>query len=130
LLDLLHALLSVGVSQISYSALTQKTGSISKETCLDYCDLLMRMQVIFDLQAYDQNKKLGFPKKARKFHFIDPFIRSTIHSWLTREGYSVNMIDESLVVESVMASHCHRYGRAFYFKGQGEIDVIHVARVC
>lgn len=26
-----------------------------------------------------------------------------------------------------MASHCHRHGRAFYFKGQGEIDVIHVA---
>lgn len=127
LLDLLHALLSVGVSQISYSALTEKIGSISKETCLDYCDLLQRMDVIFDLQAYDQNKKLGFPKKARKIHFVDPFIRRAIQFWLMREGYSVNMADESLVVESVVASHCHRYGRAFYFKGQGEIDVIHVA---
>lgn len=126
LLDLLHALLSVGVSQISYSSLTEKIGSISKETCLDYCDLLKRMDVIFDLQAYDQNKKLGFPNKARKIHFVDPFIRRAIQAWLTREGYSISMTDESLVVESVVASHCHRYGRAFYFKGQGEIDVIHI----
>ena len=126
LLDLLHALLSVGVSQISYSALTQKIGSISKETCLDYCDLLKRMDVIFDLQAYDQNKKIGFPKKARKIHFVDPFIRRAIQSWLAREGYSVNMTEESFVVESVVASHYHRHGRVFYFKGQGEIDVIQV----
>ena len=117
----------MGVSQISYSSLTEKIGSISKETCLDYCDLFKRMDVIFDLQAYDQNKKLGFPKKARKIHFVDPFIRRAIQSWLTREGYSINMTDESLVVESVVASHCHHYGRAFYFKGQGEVDVIHVA---
>lgn len=32
--------------------------------------------------------------------------------------------DESVLVESVVASYCHRKGRAFYFKGQGEVDVI------
>ncbi len=27
-------------------------------------------------------------------------------------------------MEAVVASHCHRNGKAFYFKGGGEIDVI------
>lgn len=126
LFDLLSALLNIGISQISYSTLTQKIGSISKETCLDYCDLLKRMEVIFDLQAYDQNKKLGFPKKARKIHFVDPFIQRAIQHWLMRERYTTSDIDESALVESVVASHCYRHGGAFYFKGQGEIDVISV----
>lgn len=127
LLDLLSALLNVGISQISYSSLTQKIGSMSKETCLDYCDLLKRMDVIFDLQAYDQNKKMGFPKKARKIHFFDPFIQRAIQHWLMRERYATSSdIDESALVESVVASHCYRHGNAFYFKGQGEIDVVHI----
>lgn len=129
LLDVLYALLSLGVSQISYSALTQKIGSISKETCISYCDLLKRMDVIFELQAYDQNTKLGFPKKARKIHFCDPFIRRAIQQWLSREGY-IHLIQdenqqESIVVESIVANHCSRKGKTFYFKGQGEIDVIY-----
>ncbi len=74
LLALLRTLLQIGVSQISYSTLTQKMGLVAKETCIDYCRLLERMDVLFNLQAFDQNKKLGFPRKARKFHFFDPFI--------------------------------------------------------
>ncbi len=129
LLDVLQALLSLGVSQISYSGLTQKIASMSKETCLDYCDLLKRMDIIFDLQAYDQNTKLGFPKKARKIHFCDPFIRRAIQQWLIREGYTNSIQDksqyESILVESIVANYCARQGKAFYFKGQGEVDVIY-----
>lgn len=124
LLMLLRALLQVGVSQISYSALTQKIGLISKETCIDYCRLLERMDILFNLQAFDQNKKQGFPRKARKFHFFDPFIYRTIQNWLQREGHLNIPINESGLVEAVVASHCHRLEKTFYFKGQGEIDVI------
>lgn len=124
LLTLLRALLQVGVSQISYSALTQKMGLVSKETCIDYCRLLERMDILFNLQAFDQNKKLGFPRKARKFHFFDPFIYRTCVNWLKREGYINNLLLESTLVEAVVASHCYRNGKAFYFKGEGEIDVI------
>lgn len=124
LLILLRALLQVGISQISYSALTQKMGTVSKETCIDYCRLLERMDILFHLQAFDQNKKQGFPKKALKFHFLDPFIYRTCLNWLNREGY-LNMTPlESTLVESCVASHCYRMDKTFYFKGQGEIDII------
>jgi len=124
LLAILSTLLTVGVSQISYSGLTQKIGLISKETCIDYCRLLERMDILLNLQAFDQNKKQGFPRKDRKFHFFDPFIYHVVHQWLQREGYINSEPYESTLVEACVASHCNRFGKTFYFKGQGEIDVI------
>lgn len=124
LLALLHGLLTVGVSQISFSALTQKIGLMSKETCINYLRLLERMDILFDLQAFDQNKKQGFPRKDRKFHFFDPFIQRTVYQWLVSEGYLNSLDLESTLVEASVASHCYRFGKTFYFKGQGEVDVI------
>lgn len=124
LLALLQALFTVGVSQISYSTLTQKIGLISKETCIDYCRLLERMDVLLHLEAFDQNKKQGFPRKDRKFHFTDPFIQHTLLHWLKREGRSNLSLLENNLVEACVASHCYRLNKTFYFKGTGEIDVI------
>lgn len=124
LLSLLNSLLVVGVSQISYSTLTQKIGLLSKETVIDYCRLLNRMDILFTLQAFDQNKNQGFPRKDRKFHFTDPFIYRTLFNWLKREGALNLEICESTLVEACVASHCLRQAKTFYFKGQGEIDII------
>jgi predicted AAA+ superfamily ATPase len=124
LLQVLRALFVTGVSQVSYSGLTQKIGLISKETCIDYCRLLQRMDILIELQAFDQNKKSGFPRKARKLHFFDPFIQRTIYQWLTREGIVGEKELESELVEASVASHCHRFAKTYYFKGQGEVDVI------
>ncbi len=125
LFAILHALLTIGVSQISFSALTQKIGLMSKETCIDYIKLLERMDILFELEAFDQNKKQGFPKKDRKFHFFDPFIQRTIARWLVNEGYANSIDLEPSLVEATVASHCYRFGKTFYFKGnQGEVDVI------
>jgi predicted AAA+ superfamily ATPase len=77
------------------------------------------------LQAFDKNKKQGFPRKARKFHISDPFILHTISHWLQREGYLNVPVAESILVESCVASQCRRLANTFYFKGaQGEIDII------
>ena len=124
LLNILAALIQLGVSPISYSALTQKIGLMSKETCMDYLRLLERMDVVFNLQSFDQNKKQGFPKKDRKFHFLDPFIHHTVCQWLRREGYMQAFDDQPALVEACIASHCYRKGKAYYFKGQGEVDVL------
>jgi uncharacterized protein len=127
LLAILSALINTGVSQISYSKLTQKIGLISKETCIDYCRLLERMDVLFNLQAFDQNKKQGFPRKDRKFHFVDPFIYNVIVNWLIRDGQQ-NAFDqdrfENTKIEASVASCARRFNKTFYFKGQGEVDVV------
>ena len=127
LLALLSGLLTIGVSPISFSSLTQKIGLMSKETCIDYIKLLERMDILIDLLAFDQNKKQGFPKKDRKFHFFDPFIQRTIYQWLQREGLLNELDFEAALVEACVASHCYRFGKVFYFKGQGEVDIIWLA---
>lgn len=124
LIALLQALVTIGVSPISYSSLTQKIGLLSKETCIDYCRLLKRMDILITLQAFDQNKKQGFPRKDQKFHFIDPFIYQTIHNWLIREGYVTAPLNIGNLVEATAASHCYRQSKTYYFKGQGEVDII------
>lgn len=124
LLALLHALLTIGVSPISFSSLTQKIGMMSKETCIDYIKLLERIDVLIDLLAFDQNKQQGSPKKDRKFHFFDPFIQRTLYQWLLRDGLLNTFDFETSLVEACVASHCYRLGKTFYFKGNGEIDVI------
>lgn len=124
LLSLFHALLTIGVSPVSYSSITQKMGIVSKDTVIDYCTLLERMDVLFYLQAFDQNKKQGFPRKDRKFHFFDPFIYRTVLNWLQKESYTHHAESEPIMVEACVASHCHRFHKTFYFKGQGEVDII------
>lgn len=124
LLAVIQALMNVGVSQVSYSKLTQKIGVVSKDTVIDYCNLLERLDVLIHLQAYDQNTKQGFPRKDRKFHFTDPFIWRTLNSWLNREGRATTVFNEGGLVEALTASHCRRFGKTFYFKGQGEVDII------
>ena len=124
LIAILRALLTINVAPVSYSALTQHIGLISKETCIDYCQLLKRMDVLTTLGAFDQNKKIAFPRKAQKFHFNDPFIVRAIHHWLEKEGQANQMPDDSILVEACVASHIQRTAKTFYFKGQGEVDVI------
>ena len=124
LLAIIAELIRTGVSQISYNKLTAKVGLIDKDTLIEYCNVLERMDVLFHLKAYDQNTKRGFPRKDRKFHFYDPFIYHVLYRWAFREGYLEEMSSESEIVEAVVASHCYRHGNTYYFKGQGEVDVI------
>lgn len=123
----LKALVETGGSQVTYSSLAERVGEMSKPTFIDYCDLLDRLDVQFNLKAFDQNRKIGFPNKARKFHFWDPFILDTVRRWLESENEISNKNDvelEPLKVESIVASHFMKRGPAFYLRGKGEVDVV------
>lgn len=125
LCQILKALLETLGSQVTFSTLAQRIGEISKPTVIDYCQMLERLDILFDLQAYDQNKRIGFPRKARKFHFWDPFILETVSRWLRRDLHLKQEIDlTSVKVESVTASTFKRRFPTFYHKGKGEIDVV------
>ncbi|MDO8644295.1 MAG: ATP-binding protein [bacterium] len=112
-------------SQVTYSSLTSRVGEISKPTFIDYCGLLERLDILFDLQAFDQNKKIGFPRKARKFHFWDPFILETVLRWLKRELFVPEGIDPTPAkAEAAVAAAFKKKFPAYYHKGKGEIDVV------
>src|SRR3990167_1118080 len=125
----LKAILETSGSQVSYSSLTQRMGEISKPTFMDYTGFLERLDILFSLEAFDQNRRIGFPKKARKFHFWDPFILETTRRWLEREGLVSPSIDwEPIKVESIVAAHFKKRFSTFYWKGKGEIDVVVVLK--
>ncbi|HQH81140.1 MAG TPA: ATP-binding protein [bacterium] len=114
-------------SQITYSTLAQKMGHVSKETLIDYMNLLERMDILFSLQAFDQNTGLGFPKKAKRIHFYDPFIIDTIERWLASERLIEKKDRPSLKVESIAAANYKRAMPTYYIKAEGEIDLVLVA---
>lgn len=126
---ILKAILETVGTQITYSSLTHRIGEISKPTLLEYFELLERLDILFVLEAFDQNKRIGFPKKARKLHFWDPFILGTVRHWLEREGLLSTGIDwEPIKVESVVAAHFKKRGPAYYWKGKGEVDVVGIPK--
>lgn len=124
LLGVLKTIMETSTTQVSYSSLAHKMGSVVKETFIDYMGLLERMDIIFELEAFDQNTMLGFPKKARKIHFCDPFIMETIARWLVAERRIGQKDLSPIKAESIVASECKRRFPSYYLKADGEIDVI------
>lgn len=97
---------------------------MSVDTFIDYMRLFERMDIICTLQAFDQNTLRGFPKKARKIHFADPFIADVVGRWLERERYVSGLLDESIKVESTVASEIGRQYPVYYIKANGEVDLV------
>lgn len=122
--DILSAILKTSTSQISYSSLSSKATDISKDTLIEYCDLLKRMDILLESEAFDQNTRRGFPKKARKFYFSDPFIIDVIERWLTRERYVQHGIGENIKAESIAVSNFKRTHPTYYIKAEGEVDIV------
>ncbi len=124
LLQVLQALFEVGVSQSSYSNLTKHVGHLSKDTLIEYMQLLERMDIVHTLEAYDSSSKIGFPKKAKKFHFADPFIQQTLENWLIRERRLNDQTEESFRVESCVVNQYFPKLPCYYLKAEGEIDLV------
>ncbi|MDO8644592.1 MAG: ATP-binding protein, partial [bacterium] len=128
LMGVLKMILETTPSQVTYSSLVQRMGEVSKPTFMDYCELLERIDLIFSLEAFDQNRRLGFPKKARKFHFWDPFLLETVKRWLEKDGFLSPRLDwASVKAEAVTAAHFRKNFQTFYVKGNGEIDLVIVS---
>lgn len=111
-------------TQVTYSALARRTDGVATDTVLDYLEMLRQMEVVFELPAFDQSTRRGFPKKARKIHFTDPFIAEVVGRWLVRERYVSSTLDDSVKVEACVASHYRRRAPVYYIKGKGEIDLV------
>jgi predicted AAA+ superfamily ATPase len=126
--EVLAVLYKTSTSQVTYSRLSEKTAGMSKDTFIDYCRMLERMDVTLTLEAFNPNSLQGFPKKARKIHFADPFIAGVVGAWLKRERHIDALLDESAGVESVVASNLGRVFPVYYMKADGEIDVVAVRR--
>ncbi|MCP4602899.1 MAG: ATP-binding protein [Proteobacteria bacterium] len=122
--EVLAAVYMTTPTQVTYSTLARRTDGLAKDTVLDYLEMLRQMDVLFDLPAFDQNTGRGFPKKARKLHFADPFISEVVGRWLVRERYASRTLDVSIKVEASVAAHYRRRSPVYYIKGKGEVDLV------
>ncbi len=122
--EVLAALNETVTSQITFTRLAQRTSGISTDTLIDYCSMLQRMNIIIILEAFDQNKMRGFPRKARKIHFADPFIAGVVSTWLYRERYIHKLQNKAALVESVVAANLARRYPVYYIKANGEVDLV------
>ena len=112
-------------SQVSYNKLAQECASISTPTLIDYIEQLRRLGVIRVLSAFNQNTLSGFPKKARKIHWCDPFLKRVVESLLTQEQLITKPNEqESQLVEGMVAESFARSYPTFYLKAEGEIDLV------
>jgi hypothetical protein len=129
LLILLKSLVETNVSQITYSRLAERTGVISKQTRIDYCRLLERMDLMSTLQAFDQNSRSGFPRKAMKINLADPFISLTVVDVLLEERMiAASPLTESQRVEATVAAQYSRRCPTYSITAEGEIDLVVITR--
>ncbi len=127
LIDLLRVIIERYGSQISYSKLSNESLGLSTETVINYIDHLERLDILITLQAYDQNKRAGYPKKERRFHFTDPFIANAILHLLQKEkALSEDFkFNEAQLVESVVIANYRRENnKLYYIKAEGEVDLV------
>lgn len=119
LTDVLGAIIDTLGSQVTYGGLSRRC-MVSKDTLIDYVNLLVRMNVILLQKAFDQNKLAAHPKKAQKIAFRDPFITEAMRRMVRPQ----KTIPESIVVENLVVAHHARACPVFYIKAEGEVDLV------
>lgn len=130
-IEILRGILTTYSSQISWHSLQKHLSIEHHQTVSDYCHILESIHVLYIVQAIDENRLSGAPKKNKKIYFQDPFIYHAV-SALISHNLSFDNITESLnnpkikseLIEGVVISHCERKHETYYIKGsKGEVDV-------
>lgn len=132
--DILRAILKHYGSQVSWHTLGKSLSIDHHKTVADYVELLSDMDALFIQYALNENQLTFAPKKGRKLHFNDPFIYHAVNSWVS-SAHDPNDLMQSVVndyetsshlVESVVATHFHRWYETYYIKAEGEVDVAYI----
>jgi len=131
--EIFKSILKRQCSQVSWNALSKELSTQHVATLISYLNMLESMGVIIILKALDQNKLSGAPKKAKKIHFLDPFIFHAINFWINPvEDPFQDQITKILkdispaLTESSAASHLKRIYEIYYIKTESEVDIAYL----
>jgi len=133
LIDVLKGIIRVQGSQVTWNVLSKDLSIDHPKTVADYISLLSSMDVLFVQSAIIEDKLTEAPKKPRKIHFCDPFIRHSVTQWIsgkTFEQIKTDIADNEIsshLIESVAANHVHRAHPTFYIKAEGEVDIAYIS---
>lgn len=133
--EVLTAVLRRAGSQVTWNALARDLSIDHPATVADYVEQLAALDVLFVQPALLEDKLVGAPKKARKVHFSDPFVRHAVRAWLqpVERPYEDQILPAredperaSALVEACVASHLRRRFPTYYIKAAGEVDAAYV----
>ncbi|MGB9727894.1 MAG: ATP-binding protein [Nitrososphaeria archaeon] len=106
-------------STISYHNIAKEFEIKSHRTVFQHLDVLEKLFLVKVLHYIDPNEAVEVFYKQKKVHVTDPFLYSILSSWcLTRKP------EDSVIVESIVASHLSRKYNIGYWKNSKEIDVV------
>ncbi|MBC7092065.1 MAG: ATP-binding protein [Nitrososphaeria archaeon] len=106
-------------STISYHNIAREFEIKSHRTVFQHLDVLEKLFLVKVLHYIDPNEAVEVFYKQKKVHVTDPFLYSILSSWcLTRKP------EDSVIVESIVASHLSRRYNIGYWKNSKEIDVV------
>ncbi len=137
LMEIVSGLIRRAGSQITWNTLASDLDIGHHATVADYIALMARMDVLHVCEALREDKFRGAPKKAKKIHFLDPFIFHALHAWsldhkdpdrLTLETLKEKEFLRNAVVEGALVSLAARSFKTFYIKGESEVDLALVSQ--
>ncbi|ARM75536.1 ATP-binding protein [Acidianus manzaensis] len=106
-------------SEYSFHTLSKDYGVGNVKTAISYVELLEKLFLINIIMSIDPNTGKPIPRRERKFYFVDPFIYRAFSDWAMTK-----IPDDNKLAESIVVSHLARIFPTFYFKKNGEIDII------
>lgn len=95
---ILHALYGAMPNPISLNRIASSQHIPSAATVKDYLEILHASFVAFPVAPLDLSKRVAFPRKDRKYYFVDPAFLEAI-----RVVFGLRELDESCLAESAVA---------------------------
>ncbi|MFH1942171.1 MAG: DUF4143 domain-containing protein, partial [bacterium] len=128
--EILQGILTTYSTPVSWNSMSRFLSIEHHATISDYCNILSSIHVLHILQALQEHKLTGTPKKNKKLYFRDPFIHHAVAAYLEQENAAASIQNKlrdnefaSKFVEAVCIDHCKRRLPTYYIKGQkGEVD--------
>ena len=128
--EILSALIKRYGTAISFNNIAKDISIDHPATVSSYIELLTDLEALFILSALDENKLVAYPKKPKKFFFLDPFIYQSMSHFINATPLDMTKLENrealSMIVESIVASHYYREYPTYYIKAEREVDIAYL----
>ncbi len=115
--EVLAFILRARCAPVSWLSISKETSIASPHTAQSYVEMLERLFIIKILYFLSPKGRILY-RKNKKIHIIDPFIYKCLAEY-TREN-----IEESQILESVVAAHLSRKFPTYYWRNGSEVDLV------
>jgi len=131
---ILHALYNAMPNPISLNRIAASQNIPSATTVKEYLEILHSSFVVFPVAALDISKGIAFPRKDRKYYFVDPAFPNAIRTSFSLPGLTEPCLAESAAAVALIrhfATQWARWGHVetlYYWRSSSNREVDFVIR--